>query len=331
MKAAAAAAAEERRRQAEIKSKATSTRVVPKLTVAPRGVPTIVDWRQRRDGTIEGKIFGSPNFDDGDRVETSAIVDGDVSNGSVVKTGSGSKYFLSDDQKIKEQNKKAALKAIGSAKKGATISLSFFGLKDDDAGESSKRDAEVKSRPSPSRAVPKLTVAPRGVPTIVDWRQRRDGTIEGKIFGSPNFDDGDRVETSAIVDGDVSNGSVVKTGSGSKYFLSDDQKIKEQNKKAALKAIGSAKKGATISLSFFGSKEDDAPSPTNKAGPTKAPKGVPSMVNWRKNGDGSISGFISGSPNFPEGERITTSPIASGTVKAGEVVKTGSGSKYFLV
>jgi hypothetical protein len=55
------------------------------------------------------------------------------------------------------------------------------------------------------------------------------------------------------------------------------------------------------------------------------------MVNWRKNGDGSISGFISGSPNFPEGERITTSPIASGTVKAGEVVKTGSGSKYFLV
>ena len=61
------------------------------------------------------------------------------------------------------------------------------------------------------------------------------------------------------------------------------------------------------------------------------PRGVPKLVKWRKNGNGSITGFISGSPKFDEGENVTTSPITSGTIKAGEVVQTGSGSKYYLV
>ena len=55
------------------------------------------------------------------------------------------------------------------------------------------------------------------------------------------------------------------------------------------------------------------------------------QVNWRKNRDGIVTGFISGSPAFEEGERITTSPIANGDISAGEVVQTGSGSRYFLV
>jgi len=61
-----------------------------------------------------------------------------------------------------------------------------------------------------------------------------------------------------------------------------------------------------------------------------APKGVPSLSNWQKNRDGSVTGLIGGSPNFNEGERITTSPIESGKLEDGQVVKTGSGSKYFL-
>jgi colicin import membrane protein len=52
---------------------------------------------------------------------------------------------LSDDQNIKEQNKKAALKAIGSAQKGSTISLSFFPSDEDDGVENSRRDAQKKA------------------------------------------------------------------------------------------------------------------------------------------------------------------------------------------
>ncbi len=61
-----------------------------------------------------------------------------------------------------------------------------------------------------------------------------------------------------------------------------------------------------------------------------APRGVPTLKNWKRNGSSSISGIISGSPNFSDGEKITTSPIVKGSIKSGEVVKTGSGSSYFL-
>lgn len=61
-----------------------------------------------------------------------------------------------------------------------------------------------------------------------------------------------------------------------------------------------------------------------------APKGIPTLKNWKRNGDSSISGFISGSSKFSDGAKITTSPITKGNVRAGEVVKTGSGSSYFL-
>jgi hypothetical protein len=62
----------------------------------------------------------------------------------------------------------------------------------------------------------------------------------------------------------------------------------------------------------------------------EAPKGVPTLSGWRLNGDGSISGTIRGSPNFRDGERITTSQIANGRIDSGSVVKTGSGSQYYL-
>ncbi len=212
------------------------------------------------------------------------------------------------------------------------------------------------------------------------------------IYGSPNFDDGERVDTSPIVSGAVADGSVVRTGSGSRYFLNADDAIKTANKNRAIKDLKAARPSATITLtrerkeiearaasqeaksrptfSIFGAgggatkpqasrPSKQVPPATTKSRPTfnifgagdqkqpktsrpikqvpaekkpeKAPRGVPSIVSWRKNFDGSITGFISGSPNFAEGEKITTSPITGGTIKAGQVVKTGSGSRYFLV
>jgi len=62
-----------------------------------------------------------------------------------------------------------------------------------------------------------------------------------------------------------------------------------------------------------------------------APKdGIPVINNWEREADGSITGQISNSPNFRNGETITTSP-ARGVAKAGRVVVTGSGSKYRLM
>ena len=77
-----------------------------------------------------------------------------------------------------------------------------------------------------------------------------------------------------------------------------------------------------------------APRPSLKVAPAPktptAPRGVPMLSRWKKNGDGSITGNISGSPSFNDGERVTTSMIKKGKVAKNEVVTTGSGSRYFL-
>lgn len=197
-------------------------------------------------------------------------------------------------------------------------------------------------------------VAPRGVPTIVGWRKRRDNGINGRIYGSSYFEDGELVETSEIVFGEIANGNVVKTSSGSRYFLST--KVPAPNAKDAAK-LNTARPGATITLTKVAKEKseeqsnvlgtDSKPRPTfslfgmmteqtEKSVPEKpgfkrsAPVGVPTLRRWRRNTDGSVTGFISGSKSFKEGEKVTTSPIAKGKVGAEEIVTTGSGSRYFL-
>jgi hypothetical protein len=115
------------------------------------------------------------------------------------------------------------------------------------------------------------------------------------------------------------------------------QNAKEKEARAAQEAAKKAKPRATFSLmSFFGfdeaAKDKVIPSSRTSMSPVqrKGPKGVPSIGRWKQNKDKSITGFISGSPAFPDGENITTSPIAKGIVKPGEVVVTSSGTRYLL-
>ena len=78
------------------------------------------------------------------------------------------------------------------------------------------------------------------------------------------------------------------------------------------------------------SKKATAPKPVSKPAKNGAPAGVPRLVNWRISRDGGIDGQIVGSPNFDDGEGISTSPIVKGRLDSGNVVTTGSGSKYYL-
>lgn len=109
---------------------------------------------------------------------------------------------------------------------------------------------------------------------------------------------------------------------------------RRERQKAALEAISNAVSRATVSL--FGlargstSSDDDLPPAKPGKSTMKAPIGVPGVSRWRQNSDGSITGIVRGSRNFADGDKITTSPIATGKIEPGQVVKTGSGSKYFL-
>jgi len=214
---------------------------------------------------------------------------------------------------------------VSDASPRSTISLGFLNFGGN--SDSSSKGGQA----------PKLTVkAPPGVPTMSRWRQNRDGSITGVISGSKSYRPGESVTTSPI-NGKAADGTVVQTSSGSKYYLAP-KNAKAPAAKPATPAVrqtfslrkpaaAPAKKAASKPLFSFGG---GGASVGNKKD-SKTPSGVPKLVNWRKNRDSSVTGFISGSPSFPEGDRITTSPITTGTIEAGQVVKTGSGSRYFLV
>lgn len=98
----------------------------------------------------------------------------------------------------------------------------------------------------------------------------------------------------------------------------------------ALNGLAQAVSSATIGILGLGKQElEELPKESN-APVKKAPPGVPTLKRWRQNADKSITGLVSGSRGFDDGQRITTSPIATGTVAPGQIVKTGSGSRYFL-
>jgi hypothetical protein len=51
-------------------------------------------WKVDKDNAIEGFIYGSNSFKDGVFVTTSPIIKGKLVNGNLVRTSSGSEYFL---------------------------------------------------------------------------------------------------------------------------------------------------------------------------------------------------------------------------------------------
>ncbi len=111
---------------------------------------------------------------------------------------------------------------------------------------------------------------------------------------------------------------------------------KEAEAKGAALTVAPSTRSPTISLFGLGGNEPkpapvSAP-PRGQQKPAKpiAPKGVPTITGWKLDRDGCISGRISGSSNFRDGEQVTTSPIAQGRIEPGSTVKTGSGSRYFL-
>lgn len=178
------------------------------------------------------------------------------------------------------------------------------------------------------------------------------------ILGSNSYSDGESVTTSPLST-DTAFGSLVQTASGSKYYLASKgakvpkapepttsttttrstfslgkPKPESPSKPAARTTFSlgkppAAAKSAPAPKSFFGGSSPAASKPKPKA-KKPAPRGVPKISKWRTNRDSSITGIISGSPGYDDGDRVTTSAIVSGTVEAGEVVQTGSGSKYYL-
>ena len=282
-------------------------------------------------GGISGRIYGSPNFEDGDFIETSPISNGKIENGSVVGTKSRSRYFLSSETAVKKANIMAAFKDLAGAKPGATITLTKE-RKDTEAKAAIKAIEKAKPRSTfslfglgvsdlekppakkaPAKAVPKKKAAPKKAPAKAAPKQRASFNVFAKT-AAPK-----KAPAKAAPKQRASFNLFAKTAAP---------------KKAAPKAAPKQSAAFNLFAKTAASKKAAPKKAPVKAAPKKkvasAPRGVPTLNQWSMTRDGSVSGKISGSPNFREGEQVTTSMIVNGRLESGQVVTTGSGSSYFL-
>ena len=126
-----------------------------------------------------------------------------------------------DKKKAKSiQKSQPKTKASVPVKSRPTISL--FGL------GGNPISSGTKATPKAKISTQKTTSSPRGVPVISEWTlDPSDMTISGFISGSRSFQDGVPVTTSTIVGDKANSNTLVRTKSGSKYFLGDEDISKD--------------------------------------------------------------------------------------------------------
>ena len=170
-----------------------------------------------------------------------------------------------------------------------------------------------------------------------------------KSLGGPSADAAIRTKTEAEKKRGLATEKQKAAAAAAAAVLSNRKEEGERKKRAAASRAAAlrAKPGMTISLDFFApwAKKPVAPAPDAGAASTKraraaparpsktpaaAPRGVPILTDWKVNLGGSVTGFVEGLRSYEDGTQITTSSIKSGVKKSGNVVVTGSGSKYFL-
>jgi hypothetical protein len=156
------------------------TRVIAKA-------PILKNWSKNADGSITANIFNSPDFRNNEKVTTSRIVDRTLKSGQLVTSVSGSKYRL--------EGSEFPLQKKGTFSVGNNAKLA--------KGTFSVQNAKF---------------GPKGIPTLRKWRQNKDGSISGRIFGSKGFKENEFVTTSPMMGEPVAN-SVARTISGSRYYL----------------------------------------------------------------------------------------------------------------
>uniref|UniRef100_A0A7S2VZD4 Limiting CO2-inducible protein B/C beta carbonyic anhydrase domain-containing protein n=1 Tax=Eucampia antarctica TaxID=49252 RepID=A0A7S2VZD4_9STRA len=108
------------------------------------------------------------------------------------------------------------------------------------------------------------------------------------------------------------NAASTTTGDSSTSFSATDIAIP-----AFIGAAGAAVVLATVSNNSISNSNE----PTSRS--------IPTITEWKKNRNGSVTGFIYGGSSYEDGDDITTSPLTENP-KGDGIVTTKSGSRYYL-
>ena len=267
-------------------------------------------------------------------VGTSSIGDSESNN----RDDADSQRYNAEEKRMKAQS--AAKESIEKAKPGATLRLFKFGAKSRDPLDDDEPD-EVENKPKNN------TAKPGNTRRLFNFggkaREFSDDVVQGQVGNNSKIDTSDveqsmdtakpgatlrlfnfgakARESSGIVEQDQLENNTIE----SKAL---DQRVNGQA--FAKENIASAKPSATLGLFNFGpnkSKESSNSIETEQV--KKGPKGVPILSKWKLNSNGTVTGVLSGSIIYPDGQVVTTSVI-DGEVQDDTVVSTSSGSRYYL-
>lgn len=238
------------------------TRVIAKA-------PILKNWSKNRDGSITANIFNSPDFRNNEKVTTSRIVDRTLKSGQLVTSVSGSKYRL-------EGNELQSAQKGDVMQKGGTFSV----------GNKAKL---VKG----TFSIKNAKFGPKRIPTLRKWKQNKDGSISGRIFGSKGFKENEFVTTSPMMGEPVAN-SVARTISGSRYYLEGNGNLAKKvstkstgtrSVKGESKGVGSIISGfiALAAATIFGLNAFQGPSVNNVVGSSVLGDADPSVSNVSTN------------------------------------------------
>ena len=217
------------------------------------------------------------------------------------------KRLAQEKKEALEAKKREAKEAKENAAKAAAENAKKLAQKKKEALEAKRKEAQEKKQATlaKSTANQKISSAKRGA------------TISLGLFNF-NSDKQPEMESDGNVKTTVKN---VKRNTAEKSMnVSASAEVE--------KTLSKAKRGATISLGIFNfgqNAKDDTPK-VDRAAPN-VPKGVPTLAKWKQNSDGSITGTISQSSSFKDGESITTSPLKTKEPLGNSIVVTVSGSR----
>ena len=263
-----------------------------KLPEGIPGIPILYNWKQCNNGSINGNIRGSPNFRNGATITTSTITQG-VRGGTIVSTASGSRYFLEEPTTRKESEE---------------VYSENVTLQSPQSQLQQEQERRILKTEDASNDVIDIFKAFKNFKDVATSTVRRN---KGTITIAKNRDD------------------------------DNTTKSKKDNTRLAMEILEKSQPRSTFSLfDLFDDEKSDNKSKTTDGSSSlppppppaskRPPTGTPTLTEWSMNDDGTITGFIFGSRNMGDGYLITTSTIVNGRRKQFEIVKTASGSLYFL-
>lgn len=273
------------------------------------GIPLLRSWILNTDGSITGLVSNSKDFENGSEI-TIAPVESTSKSGEVVTTKSGSRYLLIGKGEIAEARSSSGT----TFKEDSTLTLApGYGFENDLADGTDIPNSGAESMAQSLKSL--FQISPRS--TAVD---------------NNNSNENPKNEIDPPSDGNKEKSPISFImhfgGSTKEAELIEEQPESSPKQKKGLPFASTLGRSTEVKETEKEKRDASHVTKKTKKGGKKV-KTVAVISDWEQNDDGSITGMVTNSEKFPDGDYITTTPLRN-RAKAGRIVRTTGGTRYRL-